>query len=94
MNICYCDLCGQPIKNGTGHVLVRQSKKELDEADHNSFNQQFDWLAYFKKVESSKKEICDTCNLVLTRMFELRMQNLKHMDETLLGYLNIDKKHD
>ena len=91
MQIIYCDLCGQPIKDGELWSMYL-TKQELEPpTDMNDVNEYYKRL---DKITKEMKEICPSCKYVFDKLFELRLQNLNALSNELLGIYKLDTYED
>ena len=77
MQVNYCDLCNQPLKENDYYVLFVSTPKIYLSGK--------DYFDYMEKVRKETKEICPTCKLVFDEIFKLRLQNLSQLAINLLG---------
>jgi hypothetical protein len=86
MNVSYCDLCGQPMKDSNYYILyVRNPGVKVP--DVSDFENQSDYhhayYRYIMSVQKETKEICPTCKHVFDKMFELRLQRLSELADEI-----------
>ena len=78
MNICYCDLCGQPVKTIHHRLFIAEM---LDTPDFNEAMNN-----YYKNMdmlEKNAKDICDSCRAIINTIFLLRKEHLHELESTL-----------
>jgi len=75
MQVNYCDLCGQPIKDGESWVLYLSPPTILNQAQY------YDEL--IKTIKKNSKEICLRCKDIFDKIFELRLQRLSELTEEI-----------
>ena len=77
MQVDYCDLCNQPLKENQYWLLFVSSPNDR------ITNQNY--FEYMEKVKKGTKEICPTCKLIYDEIFRLRLKNLSQLAIKLLG---------
>jgi hypothetical protein len=95
MNVNYCDLCGQPMKNGNFYALYLappnvHTPDRSDYQDTNDFRQAY--LQYLETVAKETKEVCPTCKHIFDKMFELRLVGLSELSTELHRIYNLPSK--
>jgi hypothetical protein len=84
VQIIYCDLCGQPLKESTdkypGYYILYLSPS----GSKDTFDSSSEYLNYLKRIEKDVKEICPHCKDIIDKIFELRLENLGKLAEDIL----------
>jgi len=66
MDVQYCDICLNPIKEGTLYQLY------LSKPRPDALNSAEEYNKYLLEVKKEVKDICPTCKHIIDRIFELR----------------------
>ena len=93
MEVTYCDLCANPIKDGQSWILYIASPENL----HQALESRDDVDKYINKVKSEQKEICPTCKHLFDRIFFHRLEGMAALTEECYELFNIPpyvKKED
>jgi hypothetical protein len=77
MNVTYCDLCGNILKDENSATLYVSEAKSRDFQDTEAY------YDYIKKVREESKQICPTCLRIFKKIFELRLQRLSELTEEI-----------
>ena len=85
MEIHYCDLCSNPMKDGQSWILYIASPESMNEALEN----RDDVSRYIHKVEREQKEICPACKHLFDRIFFHRLQGMAALTEECIEMFNL-----
>ena len=85
MEIHYCDLCANPMKDGQSWILYTASP----EATKESLDSKEDVMNYVGKVQSEQKEICPTCKHLFDRIFFHRLEGMAGLTEECYELFNL-----
>jgi len=81
VQINYCDLCGQPLKENNYFMFYISESKNAQATNLKEY------CEYIDKVKSEFREVCPTCKHIFDKMFELRLLRLAELtDEINLNY--------
>ena len=93
--ILFCDSCSVPIKEGdTKHILALNTVKQQEEQSYQSYVSDTDAMQHLlEEMRLRRKnvrfyEICDKCKKVFDYFFDLRIDEVKKIQEEL------DKKYE
>ena len=91
MNVKYCDLCGQPIKDGEvwKMYLAEPEKKQELKGFFDYFGQEQSYYDTIERIRKSTKEICHACKEIVDKIFEYRKENLHKLTEECHHLLNL-----
>lgn len=81
MNVNYCDLCGNPIKQEQIWILYVLEPINA--------NVKFDYLECVKEIENKKKEICSNCKYLFDKIFEYRLDRMNKLTEECQELFNL-----
>jgi ABC-type multidrug transport system ATPase subunit len=83
MQVSYCDVCGNVIKNGSKvfYIVTREMIKE----DEKEFKDAMEYLREYNKQYDrlEMKEICEHCKKVYDYFFKMRKEEVKEILEDL-----------
>jgi hypothetical protein len=86
MQVIYCDLCGAPLKENGAYTLY-VNNPDNPPPDNNKFDNANDYYyaynRYIIQLRRDVKEICPSCKFVFDKMFELRLQRLSELADTI-----------
>jgi protein-arginine kinase activator protein McsA len=86
MEVHYCDLCSNPLKDGQSFMLFVSEPTDLKSGE--------DIHDYIHKVQAEQKEICPTCYHLFKKIFEHRLEGMADLTEecyTMFGLPYIEK---
>jgi hypothetical protein len=86
MQVQYCDLCGTPMKD-YNYYLLYVHNPGLSIPNINNFDDEKEYYrAYYKyvmSVQGETKEICSGCKCIFDKIFELRLQRLSELTDSI-----------
>lgn len=77
MQINYCDLCGQPLKENNYYMLYVTTPATT------SLSSAHEYEDTIKSIQKDIKEICPTCKHIFDSIFELRLKKLCELTEEI-----------
>lgn len=85
MEVHYCDLCSNPMKDGQSWILYTASPQALKE----TLSTQEEVLNYVSRVNSEQKEICPACKHLFDRIFFHRLEGMATLTEECVELFNL-----
>jgi protein-arginine kinase activator protein McsA len=92
MEIHYCDLCANPMKDGQSWILYIANPESMNQV----LDSKEEVTKYISKVQSEQKEICPTCKHLFDRIFFHRLEGMAALTEECYNLFNLppyDKKY-
>lgn len=85
MDVHFCDLCSQPMKDGMSYILYVASPQTMSE----TLETKEDITHYIDKVGREQKEICPTCKKLFDRIFFHRLEGMAALTEECYDLFNL-----
>jgi hypothetical protein len=86
MQVNYCDLCGQPLKERIYFTLYVKDPSVKSTNDEDAY---WEMVA---KIQRDVKVICPSCKHVFDQIFELRLKRLCELTEEINSMYNLKSK--
>lgn len=84
MLICYCDLCGLPIK-GHKYVLTTELFNENPPT--------YEWEKQFPSLVKHNV-VCESCKIIIDEIFNLRFKELNKLAQEIHRLYSLDSKKE
>jgi hypothetical protein len=84
MLICYCDLCGLPIK-GNKYMLTTEKFFENPPT--------YEWEKQYP-ITIKHNEVCESCKIIIDEIFNLRFKELNKLAQEIHRLFSLDSKLD
>jgi len=81
MEVHYCDLCSNPLKDGQSFILFVSEPTDLKSGE--------DIHDYIHKVQAEQKEICPTCKHLFDRIFYHRLEGMAALTQECVDLFGI-----
>jgi hypothetical protein len=86
MQVNYCDLCNQPLKDDDYFMFY------ISEAKSAKSTNLAEYCDCIDKVKKEFREVCPTCKHIFDKMFELRLLRLSELTEEINLNYNLPSK--
>jgi hypothetical protein len=83
MQVNYCDLCGEPLKDNNFFMLY------ITRPEKTNFEEIGNMMNYLQNVQREVKEVCPTCKHIFDKIFELRLSKLSELRDEIDEIYNL-----